>query len=839
MTKLLTLRRILALCAVLLIGGTLLLRAQTRPGPTQATTPADQAAQALNLGKFEEVERLLSNARDPRSIAILARAHTQRGRYADAEKLLAPAAAAQPGSDAALELGLLQLHLGRRADGNRTLERLVDTVNPATAADYLRLGLAARALGAYQDANSFFRDGNRLAPDDAAINTAWGETFLEKYNPGDAMKSFQAALRVDEQNVAARIGLARVAYAQNPPAAKSAVEAALKTNPNYVPAHLLQAEIAMDERRRDDARASIEAALKINANSLEARSLRGAMAFLDDNTQELESEAQAVLKINPVYGEVYRVAGDHAARNYRFDEAVALVRRALQIDPDSDRAHADLGLHLLRTGDEPAARVALERAFKGDPYDQVTYNLLALLDTLDKFETVTDGKIVMKFAPEEAAVMKEQALPLAKEALSTLEKLYGFETKGPILIEMFPKHDDFAVRTLGLPGMVGALGVAFGRVVTLDSPRARPPGQFNWQETLWHELAHIVTLQMSQNRLPRWVSEGTSVREERRARPEWGREMELPFAQAMNEDKVLKLASLNEGFGDARTISLAYYQASLVVEHLVDSYGEEKFHTFIRAFGKGLETDEAFKAAFGASTEEIEKAFTGRIDKQFAGLRAALKTPELEGKPSLEELKKLAESNPQSFAVQMQLGMMLAEAKQYPEAIAALERAAKLVPRATGDNNPHKLMAAIATEQGNTAQAIAALEAAVRVESSDVESARKLAALLAATGDAARAEDAWTRVVNVDPFDSQAQTALGRLALERKDSGLALRAFRSALATNPPDRAAAHLDLAEAHLAAGQVAEARRQTIAALEIAPSFERAQDLLLKIVDAGGGA
>jgi tetratricopeptide (TPR) repeat protein len=93
-------------------------------------------------------------------------------------------------------------------------------------------------------------------------------------------------------------------------------------------------------------------------------------------------------------------------------------------------------------------------------------------------------------------------------------------------------------------------------------------------------------------------------------------------------------------------------------------------------------------------------------------------------------------------------------------------------------------------------------------------------------------------VVAIDPFDSQAQTELGRLALARKDTGTALRAFRSALATRPPDRATAHIDLAEAHIAAGQLDEAKKQALEALEIAPAFERAQDVLLRIVDASGG-
>ena len=62
--------------------------------------------------------------------------------------------------------------------------------------------------------------------------------------------------------------------------------------------------------------------------------------------------------------------------------------------------------------------------------------------------------------------MREYVPALAKEALAALSKRWEFTPKGPILIEMFPQHDDFAVRTLGLPGMIGALGACFGRVVT-------------------------------------------------------------------------------------------------------------------------------------------------------------------------------------------------------------------------------------------------------------------------------------------------------------------------------------------------------------------------------------
>jgi Flp pilus assembly protein TadD len=83
-----------------------------------------------------------------------------------------------------------------------------------------------------------------------------------------------------------------------------------------------------------------------------------------------------------------------------------------------------------------------------------------------------------------------------------------------------------------------------------------------------------------------------------------------------------------------------------------------------------------------------------------------------------------------------------------------------------------------------------------------------------------------------------AEAGLGRLALRRKDSATAVKAFRSALAANPADRTTAHTDLAEALFVAGQVKEAKIETLNALEIAPSYDRALDLLLKINESGGG-
>ena len=90
----------------------------------------------------------------------------------------------------------------------------------------------------------------------------------------------------------------------------------------------------------------------------------------------------------------------------------------------------------------------------------------------------------------------------------------------------------------------------------------------------------------------------------------------------------------------------------------------------------------------------------------------------------------------------------------------------------------------------------------------------------------------YERIVALDPWDADARVALGRLALQEGDAERAIREFRTVVALGPVDQAAAFTDLAESYLRGGRRAEARKHTLAALEIAPGYARAQDLLLEI-------
>ena len=804
--------------------------------PTASIRTAAQ--QAWRGGRFDEVEKTAqAYPNDEAMVVLRALVAEARGDYARADQLLQPIASQNPTSDASLERGLLQLYLGQRTEARRTLQLILLSDSPnARARDYLRAARAARALGRYQDANDLFREADRAAANDPVINTAWGDLFLEKYDRQNAAKLYQIALKTDPTFAPALLGMARALSDENPPQAARLAEQVLKINASEIGVHLLMAQMAADQDKKKDAREATQKALSINPKNLEALSMQAGLDYVEGRTREYQEGVAAALKINPSYGEIYRVIGTVTARAYRFDDAAEMVRKGIALDRENVRAYADLGAHLMRTGDETNARRMLETAFKNDPFDVVTKNLLDLLDTLEPFATIPEGDMVLRIHPDETAVMREYAPALAKEALAALVKTWEFTPRGPILIEMFPRHDDFAVRTLGLPGMLGALGACFGRVVTLDSPKARDPGTFNWGVTLWHELAHVITLQLSNQRLPRWLSEGISTFEEKRARPEWGREMDIPFARAIDHGKVLKLRDLNSGFMSSDTISLAYYQASLVVEHIVDVYGQRKLRAFVQSYADGIDTEAAMQKALGVDIDTLQKSFDGFVEQRFGKLRKTLAVPaELKPDLSPDQLKAIANANPNSFDAQMAYADSLTESSP-DAAIAAFEKAAALVPNAIGKDSPQALIAEIALKKGDKTRAAKALETLTASDSSDVQSARRLATLIDGTKEPARLQIALKRAVAVDPFDAPSHAALGRMALAAGQTNEAIRMFRVALAAGPLDRAGAHADLGEALAQAGQKADAKKHALAALEIAPTYTRAQDLLLKLIQGG---
>src|SRR5207249_2162170 len=117
-------------------------------------------------------------------------------------------------------------------------------------------------------------------------------------------------------------------------------------------------------------------------------------------------------------------------------------------------------------------------------------------------------------------------LALLDRAWGELSARYEVKLDSKILVEVFPNLNDFSVRAVA-HRFIPASGVTFARVVAIASPAAFPPDFHGWGRVLWHELAHVATLERSSYRVPRWLTEGISVFEESKGHRAWVREWDV------------------------------------------------------------------------------------------------------------------------------------------------------------------------------------------------------------------------------------------------------------------------------------------------------------------------
>jgi tetratricopeptide (TPR) repeat protein len=236
----------------------------------------------------------------------------------------------------------------------------------------------------------------------------------------------------------------------------------------------------------------------------------------------------------------------------------------------------------------------------------------------------------------------------------------------------------------------------------------------------------------------------------------------------------------------------------------------------------------------------MQEGFDAFNEREFGKLRVALKEPEkgvdLPRMP-IDDLKAYVAKNEGSFIAQMSLGVQLQKSGDLDGAVAAFKKAAALVPIATGDDSPQAMLAEIALRKKDNAAAIDALQAQIAADFNNVDAARQLAGLMRSAGitDPERLQPVYQQIVAIDPFDAESRSAYGRVLMQARKPDAAVREFKAVVAMHPVDQAAAFTDLAESYFQSGKRAEARKQTLAALEVAPSYERAQDLLLKLSEA----
>ena len=743
---------------------------------------------------------------------------------------------------ARLRMAELRLTRGDEGGARRELDVFIDVYNASrgslSSMELAAVAEAVRGLGRWEP--RLFRDALRaydaaVAADSSNLDArvSLGELFLEKYNGPDAAATLNGVLRENPNHPRALLAEARRRYADGEGGASALVARALEQAPDLVPAIVFGARLELDVEELAAAEREASRALEVDPGSVDALAVLAAARHLRGDADAVSDALARAEARTPRPVAFYATLADVSARNRLYSDAVDFARAGVRLDSTNARVQSLLGMNLLRVGEMTAGREALDRAFAGDPYDVWTKNTLDLLDATRSYREVATDNFRIVLADREADLLGPYASALAEEAYARFSQRYGWKPDVPVRLELYPRHADFSVRTVGLAGL-GALGVSFGNVLAMDSPAARDAGEFNWGSTLWHEVAHTFTLGASQHRIPRWLSEGISVWEERQARPGWGPEVSPEFLAAYTGGSLPAPSGLTDAFmrpAYPAQLPFAYIEAGLVCELIARDHGPEMLPRMVRGYGDGMDTPAVFRDILGVSTSQFDSRFDEWLRQEYAGEIAAVDPwrpadstatgPTLSGR----------------YADAMRGARAALTAGDEAGAMAALRSAVELAPGVGGAESPRRLLATLELRGGDSAAAATLLADHVAVDEDDYDARMQLADLQEQVGDTTSAVVTLASAIWASPYDAGLHERLARLYEGAGQWPLAVQERRAVLALAPVDEAEARYQLARSLHAAGDDADARREVLRALEIAPAFELAQDLLLELRASGG--
>ena len=670
-------------------------------------------------------------------------------------------------------------------------------------------------LEQWESANEQFRLATQSAGSKPLYKVRWGRLLYERFNNPDAAGLFREALQKDPSNAGAYVGLALVFADNFDGKAAEYCAKAIALDPKLTEAHELMAQLDLENGDQAAAAAEADKAIALESDAMDAMAIHAAIELIGDRSPD--AWFARIKAVNPGYGESYALVAHELELNYRYEDAVTYYRKAIEANPRLWSAHSALGIDLMRLGQEDEPRKELELSYENGYRNAATVNSLRLLDSYRNFETFRDDGTIIKLDKSEASVLLPYIRPELHTILAAYEKKYHMKLPGPVQVEVYPNHADFAVRTTGMPGL-GALGVTFGEVVAMDSPSARKPGDFNWGSTLWHEMSHVFILTATNHRVPRWFTEGLAVHEEGERSPEWKNQPTPEVLAAIRDKKLLPVTELDRGFVYPQypsQVTVSYFQAGSICDFVKQKWGDDKLLEMAHSFGELKPTAQVLQQDLELAPAEFDKEYLAWMDAQYGA--EASHFDEWRGK-----LKALAAAW---------------EQKQYDAVLTQGPALIAMYPQYVGDANVYEMEADANRAKGNAKAEAAALTEYKHEGGENPDLLKRLAALEESAGEKDEAAATLEGINYIYPVkDEDLHRRLGDLLYGLKQYDGAIREYQALVASQPVDKAGAEFDLAQAYLAAGQKDKAEDSVLAALEIAPGFRPAQKLLLELQNSG---
>jgi len=623
----------------------------------------------LETGRYKEAvaegEAIAKAAPDsPDALCWQATALMEAGRYDEAAK---PLARAIERDKEHLKARVLSLELadltGKRDAFDAQVSHFFALYNQNKAKSAEALAAVARAVRKEDPKGAWdaYQEAMGLDPKSTDILAAAGYHCLDKYAWPLARKCFEGALKVNPNLAVAHLGLGIIQLANgNHTGAQQGVDAALKTNPNLPLAHLVRATMLAVDEKHAESLAEVKAALAVNPSHPYALAFLAAHYEAVGDAAERDKAIAQVLKINPKYAELYTTLAQASERLRRTPAAVEWARKAIALDPDHWHGYFLAGMNLLRAGEEAEGYRLLDKAFELNKFNVWAYNTLTVLDRdlkKKEFAYYETPHFYVKLDKTEERILWPYLESLLEPMYESLARKYAVTPVGPkqygerTLVLLFPKHEEFSARTMGLPGL-SALGACLGQVITMPSPRLsrlNPANAFNWRHVLIHEFAHVLTLQKTRYNIPRWLTEGLSVLEEGDTRVNW----DGMLAHALANNQLLPIEDLNTGFTRPKfptQVPLCYYHAFLICRYLQETCGPEVFGKMLDLYRDGKKTEEVLPKVTGKTLKQLNDETLAYVRRWADQIKSPKPPPDKEALKKLEEELKKDEKNADLWA---------------------------------------------------------------------------------------------------------------------------------------------------------------------------------------------
>lgn len=282
---------------------------------------------------------------------------------------------------------------------------------------------------------------------------------------------------------------------------------------------------------------------------------------------------------------------------------------------DCDAAVAQLASPALRTPDNAAHVYAVAKGCAGATAGSVV---------------VSDEKhgVWLRLQDESDRVLVPLIVSSAARARDAIEKELGVDLPRPLRIDVVRDLFSLAAVT-GLPleaaETTGTVAVARWGRVTMVSPRATQRG-YAWQDTLAHEITHLLLARGSADQAPLWLQEGIAKREETRWRPSrpFDREPEperVAF-DALESGKSVGVDQLGPSIAmlpSPEAASIAFAEVTSFMGYWIERNGPAALPLLLADLKVTRDAERAMRSVSGYGLSEWKLLWQAELRRRFAG----------------------------------------------------------------------------------------------------------------------------------------------------------------------------------------------------------------------------